>query len=127
MAETVKRFEGSDNKIIDETDAYERLLNKMFKIDEDLPLKTETLNPLETSRYFYIAEMIETEDPELLEEEAEDMRTFGRFIMVNMISHKRKGRVEAFDSIKSYNLGQEHASFSEKEQEKFRRVMKKMG
>ncbi len=123
--ETIRKFEEGTEDIEDETSAYERLLNKMFQIDKDLPLKTEITNPIEMSRFMFIADLIENEN-EILTDEADLLRTLGNYVMIHYISKERKGRKEAFDSIKSYNLGQLQETLDDKDSEKFKRIMKKM-
>jgi hypothetical protein len=114
LAEVIRRFEGSETDIEDETSAYERLLNKMFQIDEHLSLKTETINPIEMSRFSLISDLIEYEglsmkddksEDSYLKEEADLLRNLEKYVKINFISKDRKGRWEGFEAIKSYNLG----------------------
>ncbi|MHA2105934.1 MAG: hypothetical protein ACW981_21110 [Candidatus Hodarchaeales archaeon] len=135
MAEVIRRFEGSETDIEDETSAYERLLNKMFQIDEHLSLKTETINPIEMSRFSLISDLIEYEglsmkddksEDSYLKEEADLLRNLEKYVKINFISKDRKGRWEGFEAIKSYNLGQIQNSLNDEETEKFKRIMKKM-
>jgi hypothetical protein len=133
--EVVKTFE-SEEDIEDETSAYERLLNKMFQIDKHLSLKTETVNPIEMSRFSLIADLIENEGFQMnddkdnvvsyLHEEADLLRNLEKYVKVNYISKDRKGRIEGFEAIKSYNLGRIQDDLDDIEAEKFKRIMKKM-
>jgi hypothetical protein len=110
----------------------------MFEVDKNIQLKTEINNPLEFARFYFIIQMIKDEGLEmfsyvdnetgetigLLDDEANLLAGFGLNVMKNMISKERKGRKEAFDSIKSYNLGS--IDLDDKEQEKFKRIIKDM-
>lgn len=126
MAETRIRFEGEQNDIIDDRTAYELLLNQMFTADKNLQLKTEFINPIEFARFYFIIDMIRNEaDGELLKDEAEMLSSLGLNIMKNYISKDRKGRKEAFDSIKSYNMGNVDNK-DDIEAEKFKRLIKNM-
>ena len=126
MAETVRRFEGEQNDIIDDRTAYELLLNQMFTVDENLQLKTQFSNPIEFARFFFIINMIKNEaDGELLKDEADMLTELGLNIMKNLISDKRQGRKEAFSSINSFNMGKLDNK-DDIEAEKFKRLIKEM-
>lgn len=125
MAEIQREFEVESGEIEADENSYERLLNQMYKVDKTLPLITETVNPLEVSRFELIADFIGQEN-ECLKDEAELLRSFMKYIRVNYIGKDRKGRIEAFDSVKSYNLGSLQEGLDDKESEKFKRILKKM-
>jgi hypothetical protein len=136
IAEISRKFEGDETT--DDFTAYERLLNQMFEVDKNIQLKTELNNPLEFARFYFIIQMIKDEGKEmfcytdvetgqevgLLDDEADLLAGFGLNVMKNMISKDRKGRKEAFDSIKSYNIGS--LNLDDQEQEKFKRIIKDM-
>lgn len=126
MAEIQREFEVELDEIESDENSYERLLNQMFKVDKKtLPLITEAANPIEVSRFELIADFIEQEN-EGLKDEANLLRSFMKYIRVNYIGKDRKGRSEAFDSVKSYNLGSLQEGLDDKETEKFKRILKKM-
>jgi len=126
VAEIQREFEVELDEIESDENSYERLLNQMFKVDKKtLPLITEAANPIEVSRFELIADFIEQEN-EGLKDEANLLRSFMKYIRVNYIGKDRKGRSEAFDSVKSYNLGSLQEGLDDKETEKFKRILKKM-
>ena len=125
----VKRiFEGDvSDKIIDEKDAYEKLLNQMFDASKDLELKTEVHNPNEMSRYYFIIDAIDGESESKLEsenfnQEVAMMQGLGTNMQKFWISYNRQSRKEAFDTIKSYNMrSNENDNL---DTEKFKRLIK---
>ena len=123
--EVINKFETETDEIEPEENSYERLLNKMFRVDKNLPLITENQNPIEVSRFELIADFIQVENDDL-KDEADLLRSFMKYIRVNFIAKDRKGRIEAFDSVKSYNLGSLQEGLDDKESEKFKRILKSM-
>jgi len=126
MAELIKHIESmADDVIESEETTYEKLLQRMFIIDEDLPLKTQIANPLEFAKYHQIAHIIEMEN-EVLKDEAELMRNLGYLLMIYSISYNREGRKEGFNAIESFNVGKmiQRFKYTEKTDE-FKRITKK--
>ena len=121
-------FEGDgSDKVKDEKDAYEQLLNQMFDASKDLELKTEIHNPNEMARYYFIIDAIEGESESKLEnenfkQEVEMMQGLGTNMQKFWISYNRQSRKEAFDSIKSYNMG--YNQDNDLDTEKFKRLIK---
>lgn len=121
-------FEGDgSNQVKDEKDAYEQLLNQMFDATKDLELKTEIHNPNEMARYYFIIDAIAGESESKLEnenfkQEVEMMQGLGTNMQKFWISYNRQSRKEAFDSIKSYNMGVNQDN--DLDTEKFKRLIK---
>lgn len=125
----VKRiFEGDgDVKVSDDKDTYELLLNQMFDATKDLELKTEIHNPNEMSRYYFIIDAINGESESELEsenfnQEVAMMEGLGTNMQKFWISYNRQSRKEAFDTIKSYNMGSNQDN--DLDTEKFKRLIK---
>lgn len=74
----------------------ERILDKLTTVDRNIAVKTELINPLATARLQAYARWCKNEEMTI----ADDIITkFIKDYMVDMISNKRKGRLEVIHAI----------------------------